>query len=146
MRVCTRERERETERARARLSFSVPPHPVCVRVRARGLVGWLVGGCECAHVCTYMNSTNLGAPSARKYAESPDGLDRYDVPPYYECSRDVDSDCYACGFPKCYEQELARAQSLPAYPVAVGEVTEICEEAVMTYCGYGDSTAGPEDL
>jgi hypothetical protein len=62
---------------------------------------------------------------------------RYDVPAHYECSRDVHSDCYACGFAKCYEQIIARAQTLPAYPVAAGEVTEVCEEAVMNYCGYG---------
>ena len=59
------------------------------------------------------------------------------MPAYYDCSRDVDSDCYDCGFLKCYQQELARAQLQPAYPVAVGEVTEVCEEAVMAYCGYG---------
>ena len=62
---------------------------------------------------------------------------RYDVPAHYECSRDVHSDCYACGFAKCYEQIIARAQTLPAYPVAAGEVTEVCEEAVMNFCGYG---------
>ena len=43
----------------------------------------------------------------------------------------------ACGFAKCYEQILARAQTLPTYPVAAGEVTEVCEEAVMNFCGYG---------
>ena len=37
----------------------------------------------------------------------------------------------------CYHQTLARAQTLPAYPVAAGEVTELCEEAVMNHCGYG---------
>ena len=61
----------------------------------------------------------------------------YNVPAYYECSRDQESDCFSCGFPKCYEQTLALAQTLPAYPVSAGEVTEVCEEAVMSYCGYG---------
>ena len=69
---------------------------------------------------------------------------RYDVPAYYDCSRDVDSDCYACGFPKCYEQIIARAQTLPAYPVSAGEVTEVCEEAVMNYCGFGIMEADDE--
>jgi hypothetical protein len=72
------------------------------------------------------------------------------VPAYYDCLRDVDSDCYDCGFPKCYQQELARAQLEQGYSVAVGEVTEVCEEAVMNYCGFdlvpGSASSSLEDL
>ena len=61
----------------------------------------------------------------------------YDVPAYYDCSREVEADCYACAFPKCYEWELARSQTIPQYPIAAGEVAEVCEEAAMKYCDYG---------